>query len=160
MMKDPLATVPKWYRISLRMEEKIGVTGRRFLSLKQTEQFNFSWTVCIHSVYCVYTTEQVWVQVYNSRSWHCFIQQEILPGEVVCNHSSSHSHVLTSQDELCDPNQTYSMEPGQVLKGSNQSELCYTRVWILNWFTWSQREMGQQISTSIFPVCDLCDIVL
>lgn len=34
MMKDPLATVPRWYRSSLRTEDKIGVTGSLFLSLK------------------------------------------------------------------------------------------------------------------------------
>lgn len=34
MMKEPLATVPRWYRTSLRTEDRIGVTGRRFLSLE------------------------------------------------------------------------------------------------------------------------------
>lgn len=35
MMKEPLATVPRWYLTSLRTDDRIGVTGSRFLSLKQ-----------------------------------------------------------------------------------------------------------------------------
>lgn len=37
MMKDPLATVPRWYRTSLRTEDRIGVTGSRFLSLEDKD---------------------------------------------------------------------------------------------------------------------------
>ena len=33
MMKGPLATVPRWYRTSRRTDDRMGVTGRRFLSL-------------------------------------------------------------------------------------------------------------------------------
>lgn len=40
MMKEPLATVPRWYRTSLRTEDRMGVTGSRFLSLKHKVLFD------------------------------------------------------------------------------------------------------------------------
>lgn len=57
------------------------------------------------------------------------------PGEVVCDHSTSHSHLLTGQDELTDPDQAHSMVPGQVLKRTRQSELRQVRLLVLYWVT-------------------------
>lgn len=34
IMKEPLATVPRWYLISLNTDDRMGVTGSLFLSLK------------------------------------------------------------------------------------------------------------------------------
>lgn len=57
------------------------------------------------------------------------------PCEVVSNHSSSHGHLLAGQDKLSDPHQTNGMVPGQVSQLPRQSELCETRLLILDWVT-------------------------
>lgn len=53
------------------------------------------------------------------------------PCEIVRDHSTGHSHLLTGQDELTDPDQAHSMVPGQVLKRTGQSELRQPRLLVL-----------------------------
>lgn len=100
MMNEPLATVPRWYLTSLRTEDRIGVTGSRFLSLEQKVMF----CPVLRDLLCAASAHS--------------------PGEVVSNHSSSHCHLLARQDKLSDPHQTNGMVPGQVPQRPRQSELC------------------------------------
>lgn len=53
------------------------------------------------------------------------------PCEIVRDHSTGYSHLLTGQDELTDPDQAHSMVPGQVLKRTGQSELRQPRLLVL-----------------------------
>lgn len=110
MMKEPLATVPRWYRTSLRTEDRIGVTGSRFLSLE-------------HKV-------RIGPGSDGSAGPPC---NERAPREVVGDHGSSHGHLLAGQDELGDPHQAHGVVPGQVAQGPRQPELGQTRLLVLDW---------------------------
>lgn len=113
MMKDPLATVPKWYRTSRRTEDRIGVTGSRFLSLE--------------------VKALQLVSLSSSPSEHFTGTASVdSPGEVVRDHGSGHSHLLTGQDELADPDETHSVVPGQVLQRTCQPELCQPCLLVLD----------------------------
>ena len=39
MMKEPLATVPRWYRTNRSTDDRMGVSGSRFLSLDRKKMF-------------------------------------------------------------------------------------------------------------------------
>lgn len=108
MMKEPFATVPRWYRTSLRTDDRMGVTGSRFLSLEHRGVTGPGSA--------------------GRRPW----ASQPAPGEVVGDHGSSHGHLLAGQDELGDPHQTHGVVPGQVAQGPRQSEFGQTRLLVLD----------------------------